>query len=250
MTPHKQVIDVNQVNFSFLVKQGGVLTFKDWMHRGITQKPLARKEVLRNITFQVNEGECLGLMGRNGSGKSTLLRLISGIVKPNKGKITVQGSVAPILALGAGLEPELTGYENIRLLCNLQSIFGKQMKEATEVIRDFSELTDADLRMQVKRFSTGMMARLAFSVAIARRPQILAIDEVLAVGDMGFQEKCYARIDEIKAQGTTILFVSHFVGEMQKICDRAILLEHGEIIASGDVELVGNAYQKMFEKNS
>jgi ABC-type polysaccharide/polyol phosphate transport system ATPase subunit len=187
----------------------------------------------------------LGILGRNGCGKSTLLRAIAGIIKPKKGKITVNGTFAPILAIGAGLELELTGYENISLLLALYGTARKNTN-AVENIKDFSELSDEVLKMPVKQYSSGMVARLAFSISLANDSDILIIDEVLAVGDQGFQAKCLEKIYKIKREGKTILFVSHFPDDVARICNKAILLEQGKLIDSGNSSDVCNHYRQLF----
>ena len=183
--------------------------------------------------------------GENGCGKSTLLRTIAGIIKPDQGKITVNGTFAPILAIGAGLEVELTGYENISMLLEL---YGTQKKGTNVIdnIREFSELSEEVLHMPVKQYSSGMVARLAFSISLANDSDILIIDEVLAVGDQGFQAKCLKKIHDIKEQGKTILFVSHFPDDVARICDKAMLLEQGEVIHSGNSIDICNKYKELF----
>ena len=187
----------------------------------------------------------MGILGRNGSGKSTLLRAIAGLIKPQDGTIEVNGTFAPILAIGAGLELELSGYENMELLLSLYGTSRKNTNAVQDII-DFSELSDEVLRMPVKRFSSGMVARLAFSISLANEADILIIDEVLSVGDQGFQAKCLEKIHQIKAQGTTILFVSHFPEGVVKICDTAILMENGEITHRGSAKEICDNYKLLF----
>ncbi len=237
------IIKVENVHVSFWQNNVGVYSIKDL----ITQHkmPFKTKTILNNISVDVRRGESLGIVGRNGSGKSTLLRTIAGIIKPDKGKITVNGTFAPILALGAGLESELTGYENISLLLALYGRV-KVNSNAIESIKEFSELSDEVLCMPVKQYSSGMVARLAFSISLANESDILIIDEVLAVGDQGFQAKCMDKIFQIKAQGKTILFVSHFPEYVAKICNNAIMLDHGELIHRGTSEEIAENYRQLF----
>ena len=209
------------------------------------KSPFKNKVILDNISVEVRRGESLGILGRNGCGKSTLLRAIAGIIKPKKGKITVNGTFAPILAIGAGLELELTGYENISLLLALYGTARKNTN-AVENIKEFSELSDEVLKMPVKQYSSGMVARLAFSISLANDSDILIIDEVLAVGDQGFQAKCLEKIYKIKSEGKTILFVSHFPDDVARICNKAILLEQGKLIDSGNSSDVCNHYRQLF----
>ncbi len=237
------IIKVENVSVSFWQNNVGVYSLKDLItHR---KSPFKSKTILNDISVEVNRGESMGIVGRNGSGKSTLLRTIAGIIKPVKGKVTVNGTFAPILAIGAGLEQELTGYENIHMLL---ALYGSERKNtnAIENIREFSELGDDVLRMPVKQYSSGMVARLAFSISLANVSDILIIDEVLAVGDQGFQAKCMDKIHQIKAQGTTILFVSHFPEGVLKICDTAILMEAGQITHRGPAAEICENYKLLF----
>lgn len=237
------IISVNNVCVHFWQNNVGVYSIKDLItHR---KSPFTNKPILHNISVEVKKGESLGILGRNGSGKSTLLRTIAGIIKPDQGSVTVNGSFAPILAIGAGLEPELTGYENISLLLALYGTSRKN-SNAVENIREFSELSHEVLLMPVKQYSSGMVARLAFSISLANDSDILIIDEVLAVGDQGFQAKCMSKIYSIRDEGKTILFVSHFPDDVTKICNKAILLENGQLIHSGNSVDVCNHYKKLF----
>lgn len=238
-------IYLHRVSFSFRVSKSGVTSLREWIQKG-GKGVFQRKKVLDNVTLTIPQGSCYGILGRNGSGKSTLLRIISGIIVPDEGEVLVNGKIAPILSLGAGLEPELSGYDNIRLLCVLMGLHPREIRNAINAIADFSELTEDELTMQVKRYSTGMMARLSFSIAIALRPDILIIDEVLAVGDVGFQDKCYQRILEIKNSGSTIVFVSHSIADVLKICDKACVLESGKLIYEGDVKESCDIYMHQF----
>jgi len=237
------LIDLRNVHFSFLLQNQS--SIKQYLLSFGRKKLFLQKEVLRGIDLQVYRGESLGLFGKNGSGKSTLLRILAGIITPDKGKIKVYGRIAPILALGAGFEVELTGMENIRLLGSLIGMNRKEINNSIRYIKEFSELGDA-IDMQVKRYSSGMMARLGFSIATAGNPDILIIDEALAVGDKGFQEKCKERMFEIKRNGGTLLFVSHSMEEVKKFCNRAILLSNGVIEKEGTVEEVGEDYLRLF----
>ncbi len=237
------IIKVDNVQVSFWQNNVGVYSLKDLItHR---KSPFKNKVILEDISVEVRRGESLGILGRNGCGKSTLLRAIAGIIKPTKGKITVNGTFAPILAIGAGLELELTGYENISLLLALYGTARKNTN-AVDNIKEFSELSDEVLKMPVKQYSSGMVARLAFSISLANDSDILIIDEVLAVGDQGFQAKCLEKIYKIKNEGKTILFVSHFPDDVARICNKAILLEQGKLIDSGNSSDVCNHYRQLF----
>ncbi len=237
------IISVEDVHVSFWQNNVGVYSIKDLIT--LRKSPFKSKTILDGISVEVKRGESLGIIGRNGSGKSTLLRTIAGIIKPEKGKVTVNGTFAPILAIGAGIEQELTGYENISMLLSLYGTHNKG-GDTIKNIKEFSELSDEVLRMPVKQYSSGMAARLAFSISLANESDILIIDEVLAVGDQGFQAKCQEKIFQIKGQGKTILFVSHFPDDVARICNKAILLEHGKMIDSGNSIDVCNHYKKLF----
>jgi lipopolysaccharide transport system ATP-binding protein len=210
----------------------------------LTRMFAAQREVpfyaLRQVSFTVERGESLAVIGSNGAGKSTLLGLVAGVSKPDEGTVTVNGQIAALLELGSGFHPDLTGRENVRLNAALLGMSRPQTAAAFEDIVEFSgirEFIDEPLRT----YSTGMMMRLAFSVAINRDPEILLIDEVLAVGDVEFQAKCIERIHGFRRVGKTLLFVSHS-SMVQKLCDRAIWLNHGELIQNGPVDEVSEAY--------
>lgn len=237
------IIEVKNVRVDFWLNNVGVYSLKDLVT--LRKSPFKSKTILNDISVEVKRGESLGIVGRNGSGKSTLLRTIAGIVKPSAGSVTVNGTFAPILAIGAGLEQELTGYENIDLLLALYGTT-KKNTDAVENIKAFSELSDEVLRMPVKQYSSGMVARLAFSISLANDSDILIIDEVLAVGDQGFQAKCMEKIYKIKDEGKTILFVSHFPDDVARICNKAILLENGELVYSGNSTEICNKYKELF----
>jgi ABC-2 type transport system ATP-binding protein/lipopolysaccharide transport system ATP-binding protein len=238
------IIVAENLSVSFLIQRHGINNFKDFVITMGVKSPFEKKNVLKGLDLTIYKGECFGVMGRNGSGKSTFLRTIAGIMKPDEGKLTVKGRVAPLMALGVGLEPELTGMENIKLVGTLIGFEKTELNASLQAIIDFSELTQDEINMQVKRYSSGMMARLAFSIAVATDPDILIIDEALAVGDMGFRNKCAKRIDEIKAAGSTIIYVSHHLEEIKKICTRACYLEKGKVEMIGDVNEVCDYYEQ------
>ncbi len=240
------MIEARNLDVSFIIQHQGIRNMKDFIFSLGLRKPFEKKEVLKNINLTIYKGECFGLMGKNGSGKSTLLRTIAGIIPADEGTIRLHGRIAPLLALGVGLEPELTGLENIRLCSILMGRSKREIEGSIDSIIAFSELTMNDMEMQVKRYSSGMLARLAFSIAVGENPEILIIDEALAVGDMGFQAKCASRIDQIRRSGSTIVFVSHQFSEVQRICTRAACLSGGTIAMIGEVEEVGKYYQSLF----
>jgi ABC-2 type transport system ATP-binding protein len=190
---------------------------------------------LRDVSFTVRQGEALGLLGHNGSGKSTLLRCVAGILRPTTGRIRTAGRVAALLALGSGFHPELTGRQNVYLYASILGLNKAEVDRRFDEIVSFSELPQF-MDIQVRQYSSGMYARLAFAVAVCVDPDILIVDEVLAVGDEGFQQKCIDRIFRFKRQGRTIVFVSHSAGLISRICDRAVVLDHGHLVADDDVE--------------
>jgi lipopolysaccharide transport system ATP-binding protein len=192
-----------------------------------------RITVLKNINLEIRKGETVGILGKNGSGKSTLLSIIAGTIKPNKGKVIVNGTVFPLLELGAGFHPELTGVENIILNGLFLGLRKKEILSKLEAIIDFSELGDFVFQ-PIKTYSSGMISRLAFSLAANVDPDILIIDEILAVGDAKFQEKCKNKMLEFKEKKATILLVSHSESDIKSLCNRLIILNNGSIAYDGD----------------
>ncbi len=189
-------------------------------------------EAVKNVSFDVPHGQAVGIIGRNGSGKSTLLKIIAGVYRPSKGTVTVNGTLAPLIELGAGFHHELTGRENILLNGLLMGYSKRDMLERQQAIIDFADVGEF-IDAPVKQYSSGMYMRLAFAVAIEVDPQILVLDEILAVGDMGFQQKCFERIRRFRESGKTILLVTHSMAVVEEHCDRAILIDHGNIIVDG-----------------
>lgn len=196
---------------------------------------------LQNINFEVRRGESWGIIGTNGSGKSTLLKLICGIMKPYSGNVQVYGRIAPLIELGAGFDGELTAKENIFLNGAVLGHTRKYMEEHFEEIVEFAELQDF-LDMPIKNYSSGMAARLGFSIATVVRPDILIVDEVLAVGDYAFQQKCERRMKEMQEQGVTLLFVSHSIETVKDICKNALWIQKGRVQKAGETEEVCEAY--------
>lgn len=209
--------------------------------RGV--KGYRRQEVLKNVSFSVEEGEFLGIVGRNGSGKSTLLKLLAGIYVPDKGKIKSRGNIVPFIELGVGFNPELTGRENVYLNGALLGFSNAEVDQMYDEIVDFAELSDF-MEQKLKNYSSGMQVRLAFSIAVKARGDILILDEVLAVGDAGFQEKCRKYFEELHGKQTVIL-VTHDMANVEKFCDRAILIENGEILAAGKPKKIVKEYNKI-----
>jgi lipopolysaccharide transport system ATP-binding protein len=198
---------------------------------------------LVDVCLDVRRGETIGIIGANGSGKSTLLGVIAGVLRPETGTVEVQGRVAPLLELGAGFHPDLTGRENIELNGVLMGLTRREVKQRMEAIVAFSGLANS-LHEPIRTYSSGMVARLGFSVAVHLEPDILLIDEILAVGDTHFQARCLERLTEFRRKGTTIVVVSHSLGEVRLLCDRVVWLEAGHVVMHGDSDEVVTAYEK------
>ncbi len=212
--------------------------------RGI--KGYKRQQVLRGLDFDVKKGEFLGIIGRNGSGKSTLLKVISGIYVPDKGEVDVYGTLIPFIELGVGFNPELTGRENIYLNGALLGFSNKEVDAMYDEIVEFAELKDF-MDQKLKNYSSGMQVRLAFSIAIRARGDILVLDEVLAVGDAAFQKKCNDYFEQLRDQKQTIILVTHSMDNVRKFCNRAILIENGKIACEGDPAKVAKAYENLWK---
>jgi len=238
------VIQLENASVCYRIPQERIGTFKEYTIRWIQGK--VRHHLfwaLQDINMAVQKGEMLGVIGQNGAGKSTLLKLIARVLRPNTGRVWVKGLVVPLLELGAGFHPELTGRENIFLNGAMLGFSRREMAEKCPRIIEFSELEefiDAPLRT----YSTGMAARLGFALATDAQPDILIIDEILSVGDEAFQKKCIDRITTYRDRGATILLVAHDMNRVMQTCQRAIWLNHGRIAACGDVNQVINAYRK------
>ena len=200
-------------------------------------------DVLRGITFRVERGEALGILGRNGSGKSTVLKLVAGVTAPTAGEVLVAGRISPLIELGAGFHPELSARDNIFLNGSILGMSRREVERRLDAIIEFAEL-QAFVDTPVKRYSSGMYARLGFSVAVHADPDVLLVDETLSVGDTAFQEKCMAKMTEFKQAGVTIVLVSHALDVVQRFCDRAILLEDGHIAAEGAAAGVVEEYRR------
>ena len=238
-------IQVDHVTIRFNMASEKVDNLKEYMIK-LLKKELIFQEFLaiKDVSLNIKKGEAWALIGINGSGKSTLLKAISGILKPYKGKITVNGEIAPLIELGAGFDPNLTARENIYLNGTVLGHSKKFMDEHFNEIVDFAELWDF-LDTPIKNFSSGMSARLGFSIATMVKPAVLIVDEILAVGDFLFRQKCMERMENMLSGGTTLLFVSHNIKDERKLCDHAAWLDHGVLKMSGDVETVCSAYENL-----
>ncbi len=212
---------------------------------GLTRKKNYREHyALKNMSFQVEKGECVGLIGTNGSGKSTILKIITGVLSPSKGEVEVDGRISALLELGAGFNQEYTGIENIYLNGTMLGYTKEEIDEKLDDILSFADIGDFVFQ-PVKTYSSGMFVRLAFAVAINIDPEILIVDEALSVGDVFFQAKCYKKFEEFKAAGKTILFVSHDLGAISKYCDRAVLINKGDKVAEGTPKEMIDIYKKI-----
>src|SRR5450755_2018163 len=233
------VIELQNVSKKF-TRHAGQMLLRNHVTRFFTREKDDPFFALKHVSFSLDHGQSLAVIGSNGAGKSTLLGLVAGISKADEGVVTVNGQVAALLELGSGFHPSLTGRENVRLNAALLGLSRRQTTEAFERIVDFSGIRDF-IDEPLRTYSTGMMMRLAFSVAINRDPKILMIDEVLAVGDASFQAKCVEKIHSFRKAGKTLLFVSH-TSMIHQLCDRALWLDHGELILNGPAAEVSAAY--------
>ena len=236
------IIDIKSVSVRFNKSSEHISGLKDYVIKMLKGELMFQEFIaLKDINFQVRKGESWGIIGKNGSGKSTLLKLISGIIKPHKGTISVKGTISPLIELGAGFDAELTARENIFLNGALLWYSKKFIQENFNKIVDFAELQDFS-DTPIKNFSSGMAARLGFAIATVAKPDILIVDEVLAVGDFAFQQKCKAKMEELLSGGTTLLFVSHSIDQVKQLCKKAIWIDKSEIKAIGEVGQVANIY--------
>lgn len=243
------MIQVEHVSKQFqLGEDSSLLTMRDVLARSLNPrnwgKPQQTTEfkALNDVSFQVNQGEVVGLIGRNGAGKSTLLKILSRITPPSQGKVTLHGRVASLLEVGTGFHPELTGRENIYLNGVILGMTKREISRKFDEIVEFAEISKF-LDTPVKRYSSGMYVRLAFAVAAHLEPEILLVDEVLAVGDIQFQKKCLGKMSEVtQRDGRTIIFVSHNLGAIQKLCQRAVVMRGGQVIADAQVDQAIHAY--------
>ena len=240
----KPMIEVKNVKMKFKMSDEPLNSLKEIFTKAVTGK-LKFNEFLAmdNVSFNVEKGETLGLIGSNGAGKSTTLKVISGILKPTEGKVIVRGNIVPMLELGAGFDLELTGKENIYLNGAILGYTKEYLESKYEEIVDFAEIREF-IDMPIRNYSSGMMARLAFSIASVVQPEILIVDEILAVGDVKFQEKSYKRMQELMSGGATVLFVSHDLKKIEQLCDHVVWLEKGKVKQYGDTKEVCEAYKK------
>lgn len=244
------IIEINNVTKTFPlynVLTSGFRNFLFHLPTAIKQLREQNFTVLQDISFSINPGETVGIIGRNGSGKSTLLSLIAGVIKPTRGEVIIRERVSPLLELGGGFHPDLTGIENIELNGVLLGLSRKEVKSKIRAILDFAELGDFE-NQPIRTYSSGMLARLGFSVISQLNPKLLIVDEVLAVGDDAFREKCYKVIENFKKQGVTILVVSHSAEEIKRICDRAIWINDHKLKLDSTTDVVIQKYHQEIMK--
>lgn len=225
--PHERVSSLRGAAVSMFTRNKGYEEFK----------------ALDDVSFEVKKGEFFGIIGRNGSGKSTLLKILAGIYQPDKGKVKINGRISPFLELGIGFNPELSGRDNVYLNATVLGLTKKEIDEKFDSIVKFSEL-ERFIDQKLKNYSSGMQVRLAFSVSIHANREILLMDEVLAVGDINFQKKCYEYFESIKGK-KTVLFVSHDLSNMERFCDKSLLIMNGKMELVGNTVLVIDRYKKM-----
>lgn len=244
MESRENIIEVKNVSMKFNLMEEKVDTIKDYVLKIIKGQMLYNEfSALTDVSFQVKKGDILGIIGFNGAGKSTMLKILAGVLKPTAGEVVVRGSVAPLIEVGAGFDPELTARENIFLNGAILGHRREFLKEHFQEIIDFAELNQF-VDVPVKNFSSGMYARLGFSIATIVKPDILIVDEVLSVGDYRFQEKCEDRISNMIAHGTTVIIVSHDMDLIKKMCTKILWLEHGYKKEIGNVRDICNQYKK------
>ena len=236
-------IEVAGVSKTFRIPHEHRTYFKEYFLHPLRRTTYERNDALRDVTFSVEEGEFFGIFGPNGSGKSTLLRILAGIYVPDTGRVRVNGLLSPFIELGIGFDPDLTARDNIRINTTLAGLSRRQLDAKFDEILDFAEL-ERFVDQQVKNYSSGMLMRLAFSIAIQIPFNILLLDEVLAVGDESFQQKCFAMFDRFKEEEKTIVLVTHQLELMSRFCDRVLLIEKGVVRATGTPADVVDLYRE------
>lgn len=233
-------IEFRHVTKKFMLREGR--TLREFASAILSRKPWGDEfHALEDVSFEVGQGETVGIIGRNGSGKSTALKLIAGVTAPSEGEVFVQGRVSPLIELGAGFHPDLTGRENVHLNGSILGMTDREINEQFDAIVEFSELEEF-IDTPVKRYSSGMYVRLGFAVAVHSNPQILLVDEVLSVGDAFFQEKSLAKMHEFQEKGTTIVLVSHSPDLITSFCERAVWLDHGHVMEQGRAQEITARY--------
>lgn len=243
----KKALELTDVGIKFNLSKEKTDSLKEYVIK-LLKRQLMYDEfwALRHISFSVEKGDRLGILGLNGAGKSTLLKIVAGVYKPNEGTVVHNGIIAPMLELGAGFDPQYTGAENIFLYGSILGYSKQYLMEKFDEIVEFSELQEF-INVPLKNYSSGMRARLGFAIATIADPKILILDEVLSVGDAKFRKKSEKKIMEMFERGVTVLFVSHSLDQVQRLCNKAILLQKGQLIAQGSTDDVAEVYQRLLE---
>ena len=240
----EKIIEVNDVSMRFRMANDRINSIKEFAVQLLKGKIQYQEfEALNHVSFDVNRGEVVGLIGHNGAGKSTMLKIISGILKPTEGSVTVRGNIVPMLELGSGFDQDMSGRENIFLNGAILGYSQQFLEQKYDEILRFSELENF-IDVPIRNYSSGMTARLAFSVASAVNPEILIVDEILSVGDYDFQQKSFARMMEMMSGGTTVLMVTHDIEKVKKMCNRVLWIEHGKVIKFGDAISICDEYKQ------
>ena len=239
------IIKAEHISMRFHLSADRITSMKEYVVKLITGK-LRYKEfrALQDISFSIEPGDVLGIIGHNGAGKSTLLKVISGIMKPTEGIVEVRGNVVPMLELGSGFDYDMTGRENIYLNGAILGYSKAFLESKCQEIIEFSELGEF-IEEPLRNYSSGMMMRLAFSIATVVQPEVLIVDEILAVGDADFQEKSKKRMMELMAGGTTVLMVSHTISQIRELCNKVLWIEHGKVCGFGETQELSDAYERM-----
>ena len=243
----KVAVKVDHVTMRFNLSKEKVDNLKEYAIKFVKgQLHYNEFQALKDVSFTVNKGDRLGILGLNGAGKSTILKVIAGVYKPSEGHVERHGKMAPMIELGAGFDPQYTGRENIFLYGSVLGFSRDFLEEKYDEILEFSELKEF-IDVPLKNYSSGMKARLGFAIATIVEPEILILDEVLSVGDAKFRRKCENKMQGMFDKGVTVLFVSHSIEQVKNLCNKAILLDHGRLIAQGDIEEVAAVYEAMTE---
>jgi ABC-2 type transport system ATP-binding protein len=247
MAKEKPVLEVSHVSMQFNLSKEKVDNLKEYIIKSLKGQ-ISYNEfwALKDVSFQLNKGDRLGILGMNGAGKSTLLKVIAGVLKATQGSVTTRGKVVPLLELGAGFDKQYTGAENIYLYGSVLGYSKSFIDEKYNEIVEFSELGEF-INVPIKNYSSGMKARLGFAIATVVDPEILILDEVLAVGDAKFRKKSEAKIQTMFDKGVTVLFVSHSLKQVKRICNKAMILEHGEVLDFGDIGPISAEYRQMLD---
>ena len=248
MAKNDVALRVNDVSICFNLSKEKVDNFKELFIKKLKGEKLRFNEfwALKDVSFELKKGERLGILGLNGAGKSTLLKVIAGVYKPTKGSVQRYGHMAPMIELGAGFDPNYTGRENIFLYGSVLGFSKEFLMSKYDEILEFSELGEF-IDVPIKNYSSGMKARLGFSIATVVEPEILILDEVLSVGDAKFRKKCEKKMKKMFDHGVTVLFVSHSLAQVKRLYNKAIILEHGQLIAKGDIDDVVEIYEKKID---